>query len=101
MKRGFEALDRLESLKAKGNTVPDPRQASIDKREKDEKATVAIDTDTPLGRTQLARKKWGEMTTNEKSLIIPMFEGMEEKDIQKYWDGTDAIQRESFIPACK
>ena len=30
-----------------------------------------------------------------------MFEGMEEKAIQEYWDGTDAIQREVFIQACK
>ena len=40
------------------------------------------------------------MTDAEKSIISPMFEGMEEKAIQEYWDGTDAIQRESFIPAC-
>ena len=101
MKRGLEALDRLESLKAKGNTVTDPRQEAINKREKEEKATVAIDTSTALGRSQLARKKWGEMTDAEKAIISPMFEGMEEKDIQEYWDGTDATQRESFIPACK
>lgn len=101
MKRGLEAWDRLESLKAKGNTVPDPRQEAINKREKDEKATVDIDTSTALGRSQLARKKWGEMTDAEKAIISPMFEGMTEKDIQEYWDGTDATQRESFIPACK
>lgn len=101
MKRGLEALDRLESLKAKGNTVPDPRQASIDRREKEEKATVAIDTSTPLGKSQLANKKWAEMTKDEKAIITPMFEGMSEEDIQKYWDGADAMQRESFIPACK
>ena len=101
MKRGFEAWDRLESLKVTGNTVPDPRQASIDRREKEEKATVAIDTSTSLGRSQLANKKWAEMTKDEKAIITPMFEGWSEEDIQKYWDGTDATQRESFIPACK
>ena len=101
MKRGLEAWDRLESLKAKGNTVSDPRQEAINKREKDEKATVTIDLSTALGRSQLARKKWGEMTDAEKAIISPMFEGMGEKDIQEYWDGTDATQRELFIPACK
>ena len=101
MKRGLEAWDRLESLKARGNTVSDPRQEAINKREKEEKATVAIDLSTALGRSQLARKKWGEMTDAEKAIISPMFEGMGEKDIQEYWDGTDATQRELFIPACK
>lgn len=101
MKRGLEAWDRLESLKVTGNTVPDPRQASIDRREKEEKATVAIDTSTRLGRSQLANKKWAEMTKDEKAIITPMFEGMSEEDVQKYWDGTDATQRENYIPACK
>ena len=41
------------------------------------------------------------MTDAEKDIIRPMFEGMEEKAIQEYWDGTDAIQREVFIPSCK
>lgn len=101
MKRGLDALDRLNSLKPSTPTQQAPNQEAINKREKDEKATVAIDLSTPLGRSQLARKKWGEMTDAEKATISPMFEGMEEKDIQEYWDGTDATQRESFIPACK
>ena len=101
MKRGLEAWDRLENLKAKGNTVTDPRQEAINKREKDEKATVDIDTSTALGRSQLARKKWGEMTDAEKAIVSPMFEGMEEKAIQEYWNGTDANYRESFIMSCK
>lgn len=101
MKRGLDALDRLNSLKPSTPTQQAPNQEAINKREKDEKATVAIDLSTPLGRSQLARKKWGEMTDAEKATISPMFEGMEEKDIQAYWDGTDATQREAFIPACK
>ena len=101
MKRGLDALDRLNSLKPTTPTQQAPNQEAINKREKDEKASVAIDLSTALGKSQLARKKWGEMTDAEKAIISPMFEGMEEKDIQKYWDGTDAIQRESFIPACK
>lgn len=101
MKRGLDALDRLNSLKPATPTQQAPNQEAINKREKDEKATVAIDLSTALGRSQLAGKKWGEMTDAEKAIISPMFEGMEEKDIQEYWDGTDATQRESFIPACK
>lgn len=101
MKRGLDALDRLNSLKPTTPTQQAPNQEAINKREKDEKATVAIDLSTALGRSQLARKKWGEMTDAEKAITSPMFEGMEEKDIQEYWDGTDATQRESFIPACK
>lgn len=101
MKKGLDALDRLNGLKPTTPTKQASNQEAIDKREKDEKATVAIDLSTPLGRSQLARKKWGEMTEAEKATISPMFEGMEEKDIQAYWDGTDATQREAFIPACK
>lgn len=101
MKRGLDAIDRLNSLKPITPTQQAPNQEAINKREKDEKATVAIDTSTALGRSQLARKKWGEMTDAEKDIIRPMFEGMEEKSIQEYWDNTDAIQREAFIPACK
>ena len=101
MKRGLDALDRLNRLKPTTPTQQAPNQEAINKREKDEKATVAIDLSTPLGRSQFARKKWGEMTDAEKDIIRPMFEGMEEKDIQEYWDGTDAIQREVFIQACK
>lgn len=101
MKRGLDALDRLNSLKPTTPTQQAPNQEAINKREKDEKASIAIDLSTALGRSQLTRKKWGEMTDAEKAIISPMFEGMEEKDIQEYWDGTDATQRESFIPACK
>ena len=101
IKRGFDMMDRLDSLKPKEPTASDPKQEAINRREKDEKATVDIDLSTALGRSQLARKKWGEMTEAEKATISPMFEGMEEKDIQAYWDGTDATQREAFIPACK
>lgn len=101
MKRGLDALDRLNSLKPTTPTQQAPNQEAINKREKEEKATVDIDTSTALGRSQLARKKWGEMTDAEKAIISPMFEGMTEKDIQEYWDGTDATQRESFIPSCK
>lgn len=101
MQRGFVALDRLNGLKPTTPTKPAANQEAINQREKDKKATVAIDTSTPLGRSQLARKKWGEMSEAEKSIITPMFEGMSAQEIQEYWDGTDATQRETFIPACK
>lgn len=101
MQRGFAALDRLNGLKPTTPTKPAANQEAINQREKDKKATVAIDTSTPLGRSQLARKKWGEMSEAEKSIITPMFEGMSEQEIQEYWDGTDATQRETFIPACR
>ena len=101
MQREFAALDRLNGLKPTTPTKPAANQEAINQREKDKKATVAIDTSTPLGRSQLARKKWGEMSEAEKSIITPMFEGMSDQEIQEYWDGTDAIQRETFIPACK
>ena len=101
MKRGLDALDRLNSLKPTTPTQQAPNQGAINKRERDEKATVAIDLSTTLGSSQLARKKWGEMNDAEKAIISPMFEGMKEKDIQEYWDSTDVIQREAFIQACK
>ena len=101
MKRGLDALDRLNSLKPTTPTQQAPNQEAINKREKDEKVTVDINTSTALGRSQLARKKWGEMTDAEKAIVSPMFEGMEEKAIQEYWDGTDANYRESFIMSCK
>lgn len=101
MQRGFAALDRLNSLKPTTPTKPAANQEAINQREKDKKATVAIDTSTPLGRSQLARKKWGEMSEAEKSIITPMSEGMSEQEIQEYWDGADATQRETFIPACR
>lgn len=102
IKKGLEAMDRLDALRVPASSsILNPHQEALDRRSKDEKATIDIDTGTPLGRSQLARKKWVEMTEVEKSLITPMFEGMDEQEIQKYWDGTDAVQREAFIPSCK
>jgi len=102
IKKGLEAMDRLDALRVPASSsILNPHQEALNRRSKDEKATIDIDTSTPLGRSQLARKKWVEMTEVEKSLITPMFEGMDEQEIQKYWDGTDAVQREAFIPSCK
>lgn len=102
IKKGLEAMARLNALRVPASSsILNPHQKALDRRSKDEKATIDIDTSAPLGRSQLARKKWVEMTEVEKSLITPMFEGMDEQEIQKYWDGTDAVQREAFIPSCK
>ena len=102
MKSGLEAWDRLESLKAKGNTAPDPRQASIDRREKDKKVTVtkAVDFTSPLVRKQLVYKQWAELPHIVKSLILINYEEREGNVIPQYWDGTDYIQREIILQHC-
>lgn len=102
MKRGLEALDRLNSLKAKGNTVPDPRQAAIDRREKDKKipVTKAVDFTSPLVRKQLVYKQWVELPHIVKSLILLNYEDREGNVIPQYWDGTDYIQREIILQHC-
>ena len=102
MKRGLEAWDRLERLKAKGNTVPDPRQASIDRREKDKKVTVTKDVDftSPLVRKQLVYKQWVELPHIIKRLILLNYEDREGNVIPQYWDGTDYIQREIILQHC-
>lgn len=101
MSKAFESLDRLNSLKPDTPSVPASNQEALNQRENDKKATVDININTSQGRELLSRKKWGEMTESEKGLIMPMFEGMSEKEVQDYWDNTDAVQREAFIPACK
>ena len=102
VKSNFEAWDRLESLKAKGNTVQDPRQASIDRREKDNKAIVtkAVDFTSPLVRKQLVYKQWAELPHIVKSLILINYEDREGNVIPQYWDGTDYIQREIILQHC-
>ena len=102
VKSNFEAWDRLESLKAKGNTVPDPRQASIDRREKDKKVTVtkAVDFTSPLVKKQLVYKQWVELPHIIKRLILLNYEDREGNVIPQYWDGTDYIQREIILQHC-
>lgn len=101
MAKAFENLDRLNNLKPDTPSAPASNQVAINQRENDKKATVSIDTNTSQGRELLSRKKWGEMTEVEKDLIRPVFEGMTDEDIKDYWDNTDAMQREAFIPTCK
>ena len=102
VKRGLEAWDRLENLKSKEPTVPDPRQASIDRREKDKKVTVtkAVDFTSPLVRKQLVYKQWVELPHIVKSLILINYDDREGDVIPQYWDGTDYIQREIILQHC-
>lgn len=78
--------------------VPDPRQASIDRREKDKKVT-SDKPSTSMERSLFSHKKWNELTEDEKSYVA--LDGLSEEDMQKFWDGSDPMTRESFIPACK
>lgn len=98
MLRGFAALDRLNSLKPKAPTVPDPRQAAIDRREKDEKVTVTkvVNFTSPI-KEQLVYKKWIELPHVVKSLILLNYENRESKYMPQYWDGTDYIQRKIIL----
>lgn len=91
----------LDALRPKGPTVADPKQEAIDEREKDKKASDSIPTriDTPMGRSMFAHKKWEALTADEKSYVA--LEGLSEKEMQEFWDGSDPSTRESFIPACK
>lgn len=93
------AWESLDTLRPKEPTVPDPRQASIDRREKDEKVSItkAIDFTSPLVRKQLVYKKWVELPHIVKSLILLNYEDRESKFMPQYWDGTDYIQREIIL----
>lgn len=99
MQRGLTALDRLNSLRPKESTVPDPRQAAIDRREKDIKVpiTKAVDFTSPLVREQLAYKKWIGLPHVVRSLILLNYEDREGKFIPKFWDGTDYTQRKIIL----
>lgn len=97
--RGLAALDRLNSLKPKAPTVPDPRQTAIDRREKDIKVpiTKAVDFISPLVREQLAYKKWIGLPHVVRSLILLNYEDREGKFMPKFWDGTDYTQRKIIL----
>lgn len=95
------AMDSLDALRPKAPTVPDPRQATIDRREKEEKAldSTPKKLDSPIDRSVFAYKKWQDLTSDEKSYVA--LDGLSEKEMQAFWDGADPSLRESFIPACK
>lgn len=97
--RGIAALDRLNSLKPKAPTVPDTRQAAIDRREKDTKVpiTKAVDFTSPLVKEQLAYKKWIGLPHIVRSLILLNYEDREGKFMPKFWDGTDYTQRKIIL----
>lgn len=101
MKRGIGAFDILNSLKLKASTVLDPRQAAIDRREKDEKVSItkAIDFTSPLVRKQLVYKKWVELPHIVRSLILLNYKDRDSNIMPQYWDGTDYIQRDIILHA--
>jgi hypothetical protein len=94
MRKTFEIFNNLRNP----DGVPDPRQASIDRREKDKKVT-SDKPSTSMERSLFSHKKWNELTADEKSYVA--LDGLSEEDMQKFWDGADPLTRESFIPACK
>lgn len=91
----------LDALRPKEPTVADPKQEAIDEREKDKKASGSTPegVGTSMGRSMFAHKKWQDLTADEKSYVA--LEGLSEKEMQEFWDGSDPSTRESFIPACK
>ena len=100
MKRGFEAMNRLDALKVPtSKSVPDPRQIALDKRSNDDKVpiTKTVDVISPLVREQLVYKTWIELPHTVKSLLLHNYEDRESKFIPQYWDGTDYVQRKIIL----
>lgn len=102
MERGFKAMNRLDALRVPNSkSVPDPRQASINRREKDEKVSVSktksVNFTSPLVREQLVYKAWIELPHAVKSLILFNYEDRKSKFMPQYWDGTDYIQRNAIL----
>lgn len=100
MKRGFEAMDRLDALRVPASkSVPDPRQVALDKRSKDEKVPVTktVDFTSPLVREQLVYKTWIELPHVVRSLLLLYYEDRESKFMPQYWDGTDYVQRKIIL----
>lgn len=100
MKRGFEAMDRLDALRVPASkSVPDPRQVALDKRSKDEKVPVTktVDFTSPLVRERLVYKTWTELPHVVRSLLLHNYEDRESKFMSQYWDGTDYVQRKIIL----
>ena len=98
MKRGFEAMDRLDALRVPASkSVPDPRLVSMYRHENEKKCLIKTSTGTIVDKSLIVRKKWIEITEEEMSIIIPiitpMFKSMSKEEIQKYWDDIEPYDR--------
>lgn len=98
MKRGFEAMDRLDALRVPvSKSVPDPRLVSMYRHENEKKCLIKTSTGTIVDKSLIVRKKWIEITEEEMSIIIPiitpMFKSMSKEEIQKYWDDIEPYDR--------
>lgn len=93
------SVNKLQGLKPTSGTHNTKQEEALQQREKDKKASVDIDFSTPTGRTQLAHKSWSQLTEAEKDYV--RLTGMDDAQMQVFWDSVDATQREQFIPTCK
>ena len=100
MERTQETHDRLSALLRGPGVRNQKQEEAIAKREKDEKANTPTKGRTPLEREHISHKKWSELTEEDKDLILPVFEGMTEKEVQEFWDGASPTARELSM-SCK
>lgn len=100
MERTQETHDRLSALLRGPGVRNQKQEEAIAKREKDEKANTPTKGRTPLEREHISHKKWSELTEEDKDLILPVFEGMTEKEVQEFWDGASPTDRELSM-SCK
>lgn len=100
MERTQETHDRLSALLRGPGVRNQKQEEAIAKREQDEKANTPTKGRTPLEREHISHKKWSELTEEDKDLILPVFEGMTEKEVQEFWDGASPTDRELSM-SCK
>lgn len=102
--RDLEILNRFNNLKPKTTSSqsekPEDTKGNSSNQKEGKKYEVKIDVTTARGKELLSSKQWSEITQEEKDFIIPIFTGMTEEDIAKYWDSIDAVQRELSL-SCK
>lgn len=90
IRKGFEALDRLNNLKPK---IPQDSQFIKDKKKQITKVPAL---DSSFNKKKLAKKKWSELPNSVKVELLFEYE-IPEEEMEKYWNGTDYIQREVYI----
>lgn len=99
LSRQRASVAKLLDLMPNSGTHNTKQEEALQQREKDKKASVDIDFNTPTGRTQLAHKSWSQLTEAEKDYV--RLTGMDDAQMQVFWDSVDTTQREQFIPTCK